>query len=335
MAGNIPGTRYSTSKFLNRFGNLAQSSQYRSHIAFNQNIFNALVANRVPRFLLSEAGMLCKATSLPGSQISTHDVRDFYGVVQKSAYMRQFDNTIDLTFYVDSNYQIMYMFEAWMEYIMPLVGNNPKASTSSFVANYPDNYKCDLYLYKFNKDTDAPWRVVNPLTPKGSIVYSFINVFPQNISSADVSYDPSQNLEFTVTFSYERYVTNKTGIRNPGNLGQDSFAGRSQPLKDTSRDNPSNPLTHQDGSQSPIDDDSQQLTNEIGSKRYPIDTTQNTNSTINKETAEPGTSDQATRGNINIDGAVGDFPSANNSDGQTSGDGVLQRFKRGGSNTIA
>ena len=86
MAGNIPGTKYSTSKFLNKFGNLAQSSQYRSHIGFTQNLYNALVANDVPRLLLSEAGMLCKATSLPGSAISTHDVRDFYGVVQKSAY---------------------------------------------------------------------------------------------------------------------------------------------------------------------------------------------------------------------------------------------------------
>ena len=113
-------------------------------------------------------------------------------------------------------------------------------------------------------------------------------------------------------------------------------------MKDTSKDNPSNPITHKDGSQSPITDDSQQLTKDIGTKTYPIDTTQNTNSTVNKETAEPSTSNQATGGNININGLVddingfvGDFPSANDSNGQTSGDGVLERFKRGGSNTIA
>ena len=334
MAGNIPGTRYSTARFLSRFGNLAQSSQYRSHIGFNQNLYNALVANDIPRSLLSEAGMLCKATSLPGSQVSTHDVRDFYGVVQKSAYMRQFDNTIDLTFYIDSNYQIMYLFEAWMEYIMPLVGKNPKSSTSSFVANYPDNYKCDLHLYKFNKDMDAQWTVVNPFRPKGSIVYSFINVFPQNISSADVSYDPSQNLEFTVTFSYERYITNKTGIRNPGNLGQDSFSGRSQPMKNTSKDNPSNPILHKDGSKSVISKEDQELTKDIGQKQYPIDNGQNTNSTVNQEIGEPGTGSQATKGNTNIDGLVGDFGSQDSSAGQTSGDKSLRRFGTG-SNSIA
>ena len=248
--------------------------------------------------------------------------------------MSQFDNTIDLKFYIDANYQIMYLFEAGMEYIMPLVGKNPKSSTSSFVANYPDNYKCDLHLYKFNKDMDAPWSVVNPFRTKGSIVYSFINVFPQNISSADVSYDPSQNLEFTVTFSYERYITNKTGIRNPGNLGQDSFSGRSQPLKNTSKDNPSNPILHRGGSKSVITEESQELTKDIGQKQYPIDNGQNTNSTVNQEIGEPGTGSQATKGNTNIDGLVGDFGSLDSSAGETSGDKSLRKFGTG-SNSIA
>ena len=241
MAGNIPGTRYSTSKFLSRFGTLAQSSQYKSHIGFTQNLWNALVANRIPRLLLSEAGMLCKSTSLPGSAISTHDVRDFYGVVQKSAYMRQFDNTIDLTFYIDSDYQILYMFEAWMEYVMPLMGKNPKGS-AYYVANYPDSYRSELYLYKFNKDMDASWGTVGPFNPRGSIVYTFLNIFPVNISSTTVSYDPSQNLEFTVTFSYERYITDKTGIRDSSNMGTDSFFGNSVPVLSSPRDNPSNPF---------------------------------------------------------------------------------------------
>ena len=334
MAGNIPGTRYSTARFLSRFGNLAQSSQYRSHIGFNQNLYNALVANGIPRLLLNEAGMLCKATSLPGSQVSTHDVRDFYGVVQKSAYMRQFDNTIDLTFYIDSNYQIMYLFEAWMEYIMPLVGRNPKSSASSFVANYPDNYKCDLHLYKFNKDMDAQWSVVNPFRPKGSIVYSFINAFPQNISSADVSYDPSQNLEFTVTFSYERYVTNKTGIRNPGNLGQDSFAGRSQPMKNTPKDNPSNPNLQWDPNNA-LTKSSKELTKDIGPKQYPVlMDVASSETSVNQEVGEPGTGNQATKGNTNIDGAWGDFGPLDSSAGQTSGDKSLRRFGTG-SNSIA
>ena len=98
MAGNIPGTRYSTSAFLSKFGNIAQSSQYRVHWQWPTEVSSYLRAQKIPNILMNEGSVLCKATSLPGSQVSTHDVRDFYGVVQKSAYMRQFDNTIDLTF---------------------------------------------------------------------------------------------------------------------------------------------------------------------------------------------------------------------------------------------
>ena len=318
MAGNIPGTRYSTSKFLNRFGNLAQSSQYKSHIGFTQNLWNALVANRIPRLLLSEAGMLCKSTSLPGSAISTHDVRDFYGVVQKSAYMRQFDNTIDLTFYIDSDYQIMYMFEAWMEYIMPLVGRNPKASNTTYVANYPENYKGDLYLYKFNKDRDASWGVVNPIFDrKGSIVYTFINAFPINISSSDVSYDPSQNLEFTVTFAYERYVTDKTGVRTPRGLGQDSFRANSQPLLNAPRRNPSNNIRHPNASAKMLSEVNAVLADEIGDLRLP-NPSGNRVWSVNSDEGEPRQSDQATQGNesYDINGKMGDFNT-------TTGDATL------------
>ena len=244
MAGNIPGTRYSTSSFLSKFGNIAQTSQYRSHVVFPQGVYNFLRNSRdVPQALLNEVGMLCKATSIPGSSLATHDVNDYYGITQKHAYRRQFDGTIDLTFYIDSNYSILYMFEGWLEYILSVNGSNPKNRNSYYVAEYPDNYRSSLFLYKFNKDQNAQWNVVNPFFEyKGSIAYEFIGVFPQNISSTTVSYDPSQNLEFTVTFAYERYLTDRTGgrleARNPSRV-----SGRQrQPLLDAPIDNPSNPI---------------------------------------------------------------------------------------------
>ena len=148
MAGNIPGTRYSTSAFLSKFGNIAQTSQYRSHIVFPQGVYNFLRdARDVPQELLMEAGMLCKATSIPGSSLMTHDVNDYYGITQKHAYRRQFDGTIDLTFYIDSNYSALYMFEGWLEYILSVYGKNPKNRNSYYVAEYPDNYRSSLFLY--------------------------------------------------------------------------------------------------------------------------------------------------------------------------------------------
>ena len=231
MAGNIPGTRYSTKDFINKFGNLAQSSQYRSHIVLPSEVQSFLQSKRIfSRQILSETGILCKATSLPGSSLATHDVKDFYGVTQKHAYARQFDGTIDLTFYVDSDYQMLYLFEFWMEFIMQLNGQNPRGGNSYFKASFPDEYRSSLFVYKFNKDQDS----FLPGQGRGNITYEFINAFPQNISSVGVSYDASNVLEFTVTFAYERYITDRSGIFRSQVASSNNQATRSAP-----QDNPS------------------------------------------------------------------------------------------------
>ena len=236
MAGNIPGTRYSTKDFINKFGNLAQSSQYRAHVVLPEQVNSFVQSKRlVSRDILSEAGVLCKATSLPGSSIATHDVKDFYGVTQKHAYARQFDGTIDLTFYIDSNYQMLYLFEFWMEFIMQLNGQNPRGGNSYFKASFPDDYRSSLYIYKFNKDHDSVLK-----EELGTMTYEFINAFPQNISSVGVSYDASSVLEFTVTFAYERYITDRTGIIREVAA---SSAGSNQALNGADlNDNPSSPF---------------------------------------------------------------------------------------------
>ena len=241
--GCIPGTRYSTSDFINRFADLAQSSQYRAHLTFPMAMQGYLRAKRIPPTILNESGVLCKATSLPGSSISTHDVRDFYGVTQKHAYARAFDNTIDLTFFIDADYAMLYLFEAWMEFIMPLVNRDKKSRQATYRAQYPEDYRSSLYIHKFNKDKDANWDTVSPFDPRGSIVYEFINAFPQNISSTQVSYDPSSNLEFTVTFAYDRYITDRTSGGASGSAQNilSTSSTQHQALKGGGQDNPSDP----------------------------------------------------------------------------------------------
>ena len=249
MAGNIPGTKYSTQDFLSKFGNIAQTSQYRAHIVFPPAVRAELNASKIDTTLLNEIGVLCKATSLPGSSLATHEIaNDFYGVTQKHAYRRQYDNSIDLTFFIDKDYQTLYTFEGWMEYIMPLMGQNVKGGNSYFTAQYPDSYRTEIYLHKFNKDHDGVdgfaenARAVKYAYGKpGEIVYTFLGAFPQNISSAVVSYDPSSNLEFTVTFAYERYITDKSGVKVP--VAAPEASGGREPLKSSAQDNPSSILT--------------------------------------------------------------------------------------------
>jgi len=304
MAGNIPGTKYSTADFLNKFGNIAQTSQYRAHIVFPPAVRRELASNSIDVNLLNEIGILCKATSLPGSSLATHEIaNDFYGVTQKHAYRRQYDNTIDLTFFIDKDYQTLYTFEGWMEYIMPLMGQNVKGGNAYFTAQYPDSYRTEIYLHKFNKDHDGvdgfaengravKYEYDNP----GEIVYTFLGAFPQNISSAVVSYDPSSNLEFTVTFAYERYITDKTGVMMPSPAPE--TGGGREPLKSSAQDNPSSIYTK---AKTAVED----LTRSEMAQKAPGQYWKNRRAwrkggksrMINQPTLTHGTGDQATSGN--------------------------------------
>ena len=280
MAGNIPGTKYSTSAFLSKFANLAQSSQYRAHIALPTQFRNEISTSRlITPTILNESGVYCKATSLPGSALATHDVKDFYGVVQKHAYRRQFDGTIDLTFYIDSDYGMLYLFEHWMEYIAQLKGSTKQSRNSYYTVQYPDMYRSSLYIHKFNKDQDSFWGA------GGSIVYEFIGAFPQSVSSVGVSYDPSANLEFTVTFAYERYVTDRTGIGAEGMAMEEPSTGK-QPLQGVPIDNPSNPHTLPNQPKPPRGDLRKQVQRDRGM-------TVPGESMINPPTGEPGKTNQA------------------------------------------
>ena len=343
MAGNIPGTRYSTQDFLSKFGNIAQSSQYRVHWQWPTEVSSYLRAQKIPNILMNEGSVLCKATSLPGSSLATHDAStEFYGVTQKSAYRRQFDGSIDLTFYIDSDYGMLYMFEGWLEYIMQMQcdSGDPNSPGVTYTASYPDSYRCLLFLHKFNKDVIGKprpnarkdgWYNDDPKgTNASSITYTFIEAFPQNISSTSVSYDPSQNLEFTVSFAYTRYITDRSLSWNGGTSGSVDV-GRNQATKSSPIDNPSNPNfknhieTWRD--------------NEDENYGVPMTDSPYNRSLVNQQTGEGSQANQAVKGqNINtnegggnstIDGSIGDFGvgSGTGSGGATSGDIALARAR--------
>ena len=343
MAGNIPGTKYSTQDFLSKFGNIAQSSQYRVHWAWPTDVQRHLSAQKIPYILMNEGSVLCKATSLPGSSLSTHDItNDFYGVTQKSAYRRQFDGSIDLTFYIDSDYGMLYMFEGWLEYIMQMQcdSGDPNSKGVTYTASYPDSYRCLLYLHKFNKDhqgVPSSRRGVhgaasNVYGKPGDIVYTFVEAFPQNISSTSVSYDPSQNLEFTVSFAYTRYITSRSVSRNGGTAGRPN-PGRRQSTKSSPIDNPSNPSTRWVGKNSTwVDRNNKVIAPRVDESGKVIGPA--LGEMINKPVGEGGQLNQAVKGqNVNsnqgggnstIDGSIGDFRSGK---GATSGDIALARAK--------
>ncbi len=146
----------------------------------------------------------CCEASLPGSSLMTNDITDdYHGVSQKHAYRRLYDDRADFTFYVDNNYKIVSFFEGWLAYIVgeDYNGGELDKNTYSYRVRFPETYKTDsLSIIKFERDTGR------------NLYYNFKQAYPISINSMPVSYDQSQLLKCTVSFTYERYIlTTKPG----------------------------------------------------------------------------------------------------------------------------
>lgn len=137
----------------------------------------------------------CTEASLPGSSFATHEINnDFTGVTERHVYRRQYDDRIDFTFYVDHDYKIIKFFETWMSWIVGEDQFTEQAKSQySYRVKFPVDYKVDLFVQKFEKD----------LTTYAE--YTFIGAYPISITSMPISYDSSQLLKCTVSFTYTRY----------------------------------------------------------------------------------------------------------------------------------
>lgn len=137
----------------------------------------------------------CTDASLPGTSLATHELNnDFTGITQRNAYRRLYDDRAQFTFYVDQNYIQIRVFEIWMRYITGEQLSFGESNNVAYRANFAKNYKTTLYLTKFERDL------------KNYMSYTFVNAFPIQIDSMPVSYDSSQLLKCSVSFSYDRYV---------------------------------------------------------------------------------------------------------------------------------
>tara|TARA_B100000035_G_scaffold57147_1_gene45428 strand:+ start:2161 stop:2910 length:750 start_codon:yes stop_codon:yes gene_type:complete len=194
-----------------------------SHFEVEIGLPNAGFVQRLLGANQDQLNLMCSEASLPGSQLTTLDIKDdFTGVSEKHAYRRQFDDRIDLTFYVDAqNYLPIRFFEAWIRFItdedneMKNDGKNPLDPTYSYRMRYSNEYAAaGLKVIKFERDYSS------------SLEYEFVKSYPLSISSMPVSYESSSLLKCTVSMTYIRYVTRpgNPSNSNPSSLTPAGFA---------------------------------------------------------------------------------------------------------------
>ncbi len=155
----------------------------------------------------TELNLLCNETVLPGSSLATHSITsDFTGVTEKHAYRRNFDDRIDLTFMVNADnnaYLPIKFFEGWIKYISDEKteqGYGVPDKQYSYRMKYPEEYYGGLAITKFER---------NHHSGGPELTYHFVNAFPISMTSMPVSYDTSQMLKCTVSFSYIRYYVDQ------------------------------------------------------------------------------------------------------------------------------
>jgi hypothetical protein len=154
----------------------------------------------------------CFDTSLPGSGLQTANLQDSYtGVNETYAYRRAYDNRADFSFYVDHNdnlkggYKVILFFENWIAFISNerFRGDVDIKNPNYFYRmNYPEDYIGQVTIEKFERDHTRG-------DAGDSLLYTLWYAYPLSMTSMPVSYEASQVLKCTVSFSYQRYTVQR------------------------------------------------------------------------------------------------------------------------------
>ena len=172
--------------------------------------------------------LMCSDAVLPGSSLATTELNnDFTGVTERHAYRRIYDETIDLSFYVDAeNHLPIRFFEEWISGIVNEDQEEALAKNYFYRVKFPDDYIADqgLKVIKFEKDIQTKRNIAGhfislPNKKAATLEYQFVRSFPRSITSMPVTYDASSLLKCSVQMTYTRYVV----ARSYGNTGGGVF----------------------------------------------------------------------------------------------------------------
>ena len=147
------------------------------------------------RFISDNVGLLCSDAVLPGSAMAAlNTAGDYQGMVEKFAHTRNFTQ-VNFDFMVDNQYKSLKFLEHWMEFISGRSNGDPSSDTYFFKMAYPTEYKSnDTRIVKFERNHSQ------------FLEYRFFGLFPLALNSTRVSYQNTQVLKATATFSFDRYI---------------------------------------------------------------------------------------------------------------------------------
>jgi len=147
---------------------------------------------------------MCKAAQMPAQNVASIDV-PFRGRTFKVAGDRTID-TWTVTIINDEDFRLRNAFEAWSELIAKLDNNIGATDPSAYMVN-AKVFQLGRGSVASSKDNSGSTNVVLK-------EYEFIDLWPTEVSTIDLSYDSTDAIEeFTVTFQVQSI--NVTGAGSP------------------------------------------------------------------------------------------------------------------------
>ena len=149
---------------------------------------------------------MIKASSLPASNVNTIPI-PFRGREFKIAGDRSFEPWT-VTVLNDTDFQIRRTFERWMNILN-------KHEDNAGIIN-PAEYMRNMRVLQLGRASLSNANDASPVTATAHPVhasYQFMDAWPSEVSSIDLSYDTTDTFEeFTVTFQYQWYdIENSNG----------------------------------------------------------------------------------------------------------------------------
>ena len=185
------------SDIMPKLQNVAQTSQFLVKFVLPRGECRTYLRRKGinDRFISDNIGLLCSDAVLPGSAMATlNTAGDYQGLIERFAHTRNFTQ-VNFDFYVDNEYKSLKFLEHWMEFISSGAIADPSSDTYHFKMRYPDEYKSnDTRVVKFERNYSQ------------FLEYRFVGMFPLSLNSTRVSYQNSQVLKATATFSFDRYI---------------------------------------------------------------------------------------------------------------------------------
>ena len=137
---------------------------------------------------------------------------------------------------MDSEYNVLRLFEEWMNFISPIndgfdrYEGSPESHLGKYGDRnnfsrfrYPNDYKRKIAITKFERDflkePNEGQGTYGNLTNQTLLTYQFIDAFPVNINAVPLTYEGSSITQVSVGFNYLRHTVAKHGAKDTYTIG--------------------------------------------------------------------------------------------------------------------